>query len=223
MGTLVHAAAAESDEVATLRKYLDEHWGEVEFPARWVVDRKRVEADRMLDKLAEWLAGNPRRLVATEHRFRTRLPDRPDTPVVELTGAVDRLEVDDAGRPVIVDLKTGASAPTDAAAALNPQLASYQVAAAHDAFAELSGVGPGAEPGGAALVQLGGTRAGPKEQRQPALSEADDPGWAEDMVHDAARRMAASSFRAVINEHCRSCAVQTSCPLSTHGRQVTDP
>ncbi len=222
VGTLVHAAAAESDEVGTLRKYLDEHWGEVEFPARWVVDRKRAEADRMLDKLAEWLAGNPRQLVATEHRFRTRLPDRPDTPAVELTGAVDRLEVDDSGRPVIVDLKTGASAPTDAAAALNPQLASYQVAAAHDAFAELPGVGPGADPGGAALVQLGGTRAGPKEQRQPALSESDDPGWAEDMVHDAARRMAASSFSAVINEHCRSCAVQTSCPLSTHGRQVTD-
>ncbi|MGA8112162.1 MAG: PD-(D/E)XK nuclease family protein, partial [Actinocatenispora sp.] len=222
VGTLVHAAAAEATGLDALRRYLDEHWSEVEFPARWVVDRKRAEADRMLDKLAEWLAANPRQLVATEHRFRTVLPARPDMPAVELTGAVDRLEVDGAGRPVIIDLKTGASAPSDAAAAENPQLASYQVAAEHDAFAELAGVEPGAPPGGAALVQLGGTRKHPKEQRQPALADADDPAWAQDMVHNAARRMADATFTAVLNEHCRSCAVQSSCPLSTHGRQVTD-
>ncbi|HEY3505595.1 MAG TPA: ATP-dependent DNA helicase [Actinocatenispora sp.] len=221
VGTLVHNAAAETDDLAALRKYLDEHWDEVEFPARWVVDRKRAEADRMLDKLAEWLADNPRRLVATERRFRTKLPSRPDDPAVELTGAVDRLELDEYGRPVIIDLKTGGTAPTDAAAAVHPQLAAYQVAAGHDAFTELPGISDGVEPGGAALVQIGGTRAHPREQRQPALADADDPGWAEEMVHDAARRMAAATFSAVVNEHCRSCAVQSSCPLSTHGRQVT--
>ncbi|WP_203963266.1 ATP-dependent helicase [Actinocatenispora thailandica] len=223
VGTLVHAAAAEADDLGALRKFLDEHWDEVEFPARWVVGKKRVEADRMLDKLAEWLADNPRRLAATEHRFRTRLPSRDDAPDVELTGAVDRLEVDDAGRPVIIDLKTGGSAPTDAQAAEHPQLGAYQVAAEHGAFDELPGVAPGAGPGGAALVQLGGARAHPREQHQPALSDADNPAWAQEMVHDAARRMAAATFDAVINEHCRSCAVQTSCPLSTHGRRVTDP
>ncbi|GAA4208239.1 ATP-dependent DNA helicase [Actinocatenispora rupis] len=221
VGTLVHNAAAEADDLSALRKFLDEHWDEVEFPARWVVDRKRAEADRMLDKLAEWLADNPRRLVATERRFRTKLPPRPDEPEVELTGAVDRLELDEYGRPVIIDLKTGGTAPTDAAAAEHPQLAAYQVAAGHDAFAELPGIEPGVEPGGAALVQIGGTRAHPREQRQPALADADDPGWAEEMVHDAARRMAAATFSAVVNEHCRSCAVQSSCPLSAHGRQVT--
>ncbi|WP_225919009.1 ATP-dependent helicase [Actinocatenispora comari] len=223
VGTLVHAAAAEADDLGALRKFLDEHWDEVEFPARWVVGKKRVEADRMLDKLAEWLADNPRRLAATERRFRTRLPSRDDAPDVELTGAVDRLEVDDAGRPVIIDLKTGGSAPTDAQAAQHPQLGAYQVAAEHGAFDDLPGVTPGAGPGGAALVQLGGSRAHPREQHQPALADADNPAWAQEMVHDAARRMAAATFDAVINEHCRSCAVQTSCPLSTHGRRVTDP
>lgn len=222
VGTLVHAAAAESGELDELHRYLDEHWDEVEFPARWLVGRRRREADDMLDRLAGWLAGNPRKLVATEHRFRTRLPDVPGQPAVELTGAVDRLELDDAGRPVIVDLKTGKTAPTDDAAAVHPQLAAYQVAAAHDAFVDQPGVDPGAEPGGAALVQLGLSRKGAREQRQPALSEADDPGWAEDMVHDAARAMAANTFQAVVNDHCRMCAVRTSCPLNAKGRQVTE-
>ena len=88
-------------------------------------------------------------------------------------------------------------------------------------LAELPDVGTA--PGGAALVHLGGTRAHPRQQRQLPLAEADDPEWAHAMVHDAARRMAADTFSAVLNEHCRSCAVATSCPLSTHGRQVTDP
>jgi RecB family exonuclease len=222
VGTLVHAAAAESGDLDELRRYLDEHWDEVEFPARWLVGRRRHEADEMLDRLAGWLSGNPRKLVATEHRFRTRLPDLPGEPAVELTGAVDRLELDDAGRPVIVDLKTGRTAPTDDAAAVHPQLAAYQVAAAHDAFADQPGVAPGAEPGGAALVQLGLSRRGAREQRQPALSDADNPAWAEDMVHDAARAMAANTFVAVVNDHCRMCAVRTSCPLNAKGRQVTE-
>jgi RecB family exonuclease len=194
----------------------------VEFPARWLVGRRRREADDMLERLAGWLAGNPRKLVATEQRFRTRLPDTPGEPGVELTGAVDRLELDDAGRPVVVDLKTGKSAPTDAAAAVHPQLAAYQVAAAHDAFADQPGVAPGAEPGGAALVHLGLHRADAREQRQPALADADDPAWAQDMVYDAARAMAASTFVAVVNDNCRMCAVRTSCPLSAKGRQVTE-
>jgi hypothetical protein len=71
-------------------------------------------------------------------------------------------------------------------------------------------------------VQLGLSRRGAREQRQPALSEADDPGWAEDMVHDAARAMAANTFLAVVNDHCRMCAVRTSCPLNAKGRQVTE-
>ena len=73
-------------------------------------------------------------------------------PVLRLRGRVDRLEVDAAGRPVVVDVKTGRTAATARAAAEHPQLAVYQLAAALGAFTEL--VGAVANPGGARLVYL---------------------------------------------------------------------
>ncbi len=227
VGTVVHAAAAtaepgEPTDVAALRTYLDAHWDEIDFPARWLVGRRRAEAERMLDRLARWLAANPRRLLAVERSFRTRLPRRSEhEPEIELRGQVDRLEVDADGRLVVVDLKTGKSAPKDADVAEHPQLGAYQVAAAEGAFAEVEGVPPDAEPGGAALVHLGGDRADAKEQPQPALGESANPDWADEMVRDAARTMGASTFHAVVNDHCRMCAVQTSCPVNPHGRPVT--
>jgi hypothetical protein len=56
---------------------------------------------------------------------------------------------------------------------------------------------------------------------QPPLAESDDPTWADAMVREAAAAMAASTFRAVVNESCPYCSVRTSCPLSGKGRQVT--
>jgi hypothetical protein len=53
------------------------------------------------------------------------------------------------------------------------------------------------------------------------LREAADPGWAEALVREAAAAMAASTFRAVVNESCPYCTVRRSCPLSGKGRQVT--
>jgi hypothetical protein len=40
-------------------------------------------------------------------------------------------------------------------------------------------------------------------------------------VREAATAMAASTFRAVVNDACPYCSVNTSCPLSGKGRQVT--
>ena len=62
-----------------------------------------------------------------------------------------------------------------------------------------------------------------REQVQPPLAEADDPGWAHAMVRRTADTMAASTFRAVANDKCRVCPVRTSCPVSGKGRQVVEP
>ena len=53
------------------------------------------------------------------------------------------------------------------------------------------------------------------------VGDAGDPGWARDMVRRTARAMAASTFQAVANNKCRVCPVQTSCPISGKGRQVS--
>jgi len=170
----------------------------------------------MVDKLLRWLAKNPRRLLAIEHEFTVRLDDgkRP----IQLTGRVDRLEVDDQGRLVVIDLKTGKStAVTGSEVDDHAQLAGYQVAVDAGAFEQF-----GRESGGAALVQLGPSKDA-REQMQVPLAEAEDPEWAYAMIRRTADTMAAATFAAVANSRCRVCPVRTACPISGHGRQVVEP
>ncbi len=215
IGNLVHAAAMLAADAtvdrAALVDYVAGRFDAIEVSARWVAGRERQRAEAMLDKLIGWLAANPRRLIAIERDFLVQLE-----PDLEIRGRVDRLELDEEGRLVVVDLKTGKSAPPEAELAEHPQLAAYQAAIEAGAFEESS------EPGGASLVQLGGDRVTAKEQGQPALSETEDPGWAREMIHRTAQTMAASTFQAVVNNKCRVCPVRTSCPVSGSGRHVTD-
>jgi superfamily I DNA/RNA helicase/RecB family exonuclease len=215
IGNLVHAAAllaadATADRAA-LVDYVAGRFDAIELSARWLAGRERQRAETMLDKLIGWLTDNPRRLIAIERDFLVRLDDD-----LQIKGRVDRLELDDSGRLVVVDLKTGRSTPTEAEVADHPQLAAYQAAIEAGAFDEST------EAGGAALVHLGGARRGAKEQGQAALSESEDPDWAREMVRRTAQTMAASTFHAVLNNKCRACPVRTSCPVSGNGRHVTD-
>ncbi|GGK16959.1 DNA helicase [Pilimelia terevasa] len=221
VGNLVHNAAmlaedAQADRAALLG-YVASRFDAIELAARWLAGRERRRAEVMVDKLLGWLAGNPRRLLAIEREFAVRLDDA--TPVVELTGRVDRLEVDAQGRLVVVDLKTGRTTSVTAPElAAHPQLGAYQVAVEEGAFAEY-----GQESGGAALVQLGTPAATAREQAQPPVAETEDPSWAREMVARTARTMAASTFAAVANARCQTCPVRVCCPVSGKGRQVVAP
>jgi RecB family exonuclease len=219
IGNLVHAGAmlATSDlDPQALRAYVADRLHLIELPARWLGQRERLRAERMVEKLLGWLAENPRELIAIEREFDQALAVvDPAAATPRLRGRVDRLERDEAGRLVVVDLKTGASAPSTDEAALHPQLAAYQVAVRAGAFPE------GGEPGGAEIVALGTTHAKAAVRTQPPLAAAADPGWAEALVRAAAQAMAASTFHAVRNDACPSCPVTTSCPVSGKGRQVT--
>ncbi|MET8910781.1 ATP-dependent DNA helicase [Micromonospora sp. NPDC004551] len=221
VGNLVHAAAMLAEDASVdrtaLLEYVAARFDAIELAARWMVGPERARAEAMVDKLLRWLAGNPRRLLAIEHEFAVRLDD-PRRPV-ELTGRVDRLEVDAEGRLVVIDLKTGKStAVTEREVAEHPQLGAYQAAVEAGAFAEF-----GEESGGAALVQLGTGAKDAKEQAQAAAGEGPEAGWATALVRRTADTMAAATFAAVANSKCRVCPVRTSCPVSGQGRQVVEP
>ena len=219
VGNLVHAAAMLAEDAHVDREklveYVSARFDAIELAARWLAGPEQERAQGMVDKLLRWLAGNPRRLLAIEHEFTVRLADekRP----IQLTGRVDRLEIDDEGRLVVVDLKTGKTTAV-AAADLeeHAQLAGYQAAVEAGAFAD-----HGTESGGAALVQLGPGKEA-REQKQLPLADAADPQWAYAMVRRTAETMAASTFSAVANNRCRVCPVRTSCPISGKGRQVVE-
>ncbi|WP_422774916.1 ATP-dependent helicase [Plantactinospora sp. WMMC1484] len=224
VGNLVHAAAMLAEDASAdrgkLLEYVAARFDVIELAARWMAGTERARAEVMVDKLLRWLAGNPRRLLAIEHEFAVRLDD-PKRPI-ELTGRVDRLEVDAEGRLVVIDLKTGRStAVTASELAEHPQLGAYQAAVEAGAFEEF---GAGSEPGGAALVQLGTPTQDAREQVQPPVAPAEETGsWARAMVRRTADTMAAATFSAVANSKCRVCPVRTSCPISGQGRQVVEP
>ncbi|TCB97642.1 ATP-dependent helicase [Micromonospora zingiberis] len=221
VGNLVHAAAMLAEDAradrGALLDYVAARFDAIELAARWMVGPERARAEAMVDKLLRWLAANPRRLLAIEHEFAVRLDD-PNRPV-DLVGRVDRLEVDEAGRLVVIDLKTGKSTTvTEREVAEHPQLGAYQAAVEAGAFAEF-----GDESGGAALVQLGTGARDAREQAQPPATDGPEAGWATALVRRTADTMAASTFAAVANSKCRVCPVRTSCPVSGQGRQVVEP
>jgi RecB family exonuclease len=222
VGNLVHAAAMLAEDANVDRErlveYVSARFDAIELAARWLAGPEQDRAQDMVDKLLRWLARNPRRLLAIEHEFAVRLGDekRP----IHLTGRVDRLEIDEQGRLVVIDLKTGKStAVTASDVAEHAQLAGYQAAVDAGAFDTIHDT---RESGGAALVQLGPSKDA-REQMQLPLAEADDPEWAYAMVRRTADTMAAATFSAVANSKCRVCPVQTSCPVSGRGRQVVEP
>jgi RecB family exonuclease len=176
----------------------------------WFDRRQREDARNKLDRFLQWHAANPRALLGAEVEF--------DVVVgrAHLRGSVDRLERDDAGRLVIVDLKTG-SRDADAVEE-HGQLAAYQVAVASGAFPE-----HGTRPGGAALVQIGGSRAKAKEQRQEPLPTDVPPDRtpAGQLLAEVADGMGGATFEVRTGTHCQRCPSRRSCPLHEQGGQVT--
>jgi superfamily I DNA/RNA helicase/RecB family exonuclease len=215
LGTVIHAAAQLIAEGATEQQVagrIDDIWHHLDFGSVWYGTRQRELAEQMVRKFLAWHAANPRELLAAEQALKVQVGQ------VEITGRVDRLERDDRGRGVIVDLKTGASSPHEEELDRHPQLGVYQLAVLLGAFERL-GV---TEPGGAELVQVGkaGLTARAKVQRQRALADDPDPGWALALVDAVARGMAGPVYLARVNPGCRTCPVASCCPVHPDGGEV---
>jgi superfamily I DNA/RNA helicase/RecB family exonuclease len=216
LGTVIHAAAAlvaEGADQADIAGRIDEIWHRLDFGSAWYSTRQRETAAQMVARFLDWHHANRRELIAVEQRLRVRIDD------ALIVGQVDRLERDEAGKTVVVDLKTGSSKPAAADLERNPQLGVYQLAVLLGAFIEL-GV---AEPGGAELVQVGkaARQKSAIVQGQRALADDPDPGWAQALVKEAAAAMAGPQFNATVNDGCRRCPAATSCPVDERGGQVT--
>jgi superfamily I DNA/RNA helicase/RecB family exonuclease len=216
LGIVIHAAAAlaagnaDDGEIA---KRVDELWQHLDFGSSWYSARQRTQAEAMVTKFLDWHRRNPRELVAVEQQLRVSMGE------ITITGQVDRLERDEDGSAIVVDLKTGTGRPSDADLDRNPQLGVYQLAVLLGAF-EQFGL---AEPGGAELVQVGkaGLKASVRVQAQRGLRSDPDPDWARELVETVAAGMAGPVFRATANPGCRVCPVASSCPVDERGGQVT--
>ncbi len=215
LGIVIHAAAALAAEGADdgeVAKRVDELWQHLDFGSSWYSARQRTQAESMVAKFLTWHRDNPRELVAVEQQLRVSMGE------ITITGQVDRLERDEDGAAIVVDLKTGTSKPAEADLDRNPQLGVYQLAVLLGAFEQLGLT----EPGGAELVQVGkaGLSASVRVQAQRALTSDPDPAWARELVETVAAGMAGPVFRATANPGCRVCPVASSCPVDERGGQV---
>ena len=170
-----------------LLEYVAARFDAIELAARWMAGPERARAEAMVDKLLRWLAGNPRRLLAIEHEFAVRLDD-PSRPI-ELTGRVDRLEVD-------ADGPAGRGRPQDRQVHRGHRARSWPSirSSARTRWRSRRARSPSSatESGGAALVQLGTGAKDAREQAQAAAGERPDAGWAQragpaDRRHDGRR------------------------------------
>lgn len=212
LGTLVHSIAEShpSGSLAELRSELDRRWVELALPDGWPTRQLRRRADRMIEKLAAYVAqaGEP---LLVEPTFDVTVGR------ARLRGTIDRVEAAGDGAVRVVDLKTGRRTATKAEGAEHPQLGAYQLAVEAGAL----DVPEGTRSAGAQLVYVGSTHVGPAVVPQPALDPAPDgSSWARDLVEDAAGTMSAATFTARQNGLCEMCPVRRACPVQPEGRRV---
>jgi superfamily I DNA/RNA helicase/RecB family exonuclease len=214
-GSIVHALAEAvvvgtlPPELDALVERLDTVWNLLPYDAKWQADRDHGEALKALQRFLDWHADNARDCVDAEVKFVVKLGDD-----IVLRGFADRIELDEQGRVVVVDLKTGKSSPTKEKLRQDPQLAVYQLAAREGAFPMASST-----PGGAELVQLrDGLKTGAKVQMQEPLADGDT--WADDLVTGVAQAIRTETFPARPSEGCKRCRFRTSCPSGDQGGQV---
>jgi RecB family exonuclease len=225
-GLVVHALAdrivkgdlaGDPGSVPELMAHIDKVWGQIPFRTPWSAAKERAEVEQALTRFVQW-HGRPgaRTVLATEQQLRAEVT-LPDGQQVSLTGYADRLEVDDDGRVVVIDLKTTKYPPTDKELAANPQLGLYQHAVAHGAVDDL--LGRRAEPGGAELVQLRkSVRGAAKVQTQDPQEPGEDGHTSiERQLMQAVRAVRSEEFEARAGDHCTRCAFQVTCPVRGAG------
>jgi RecB family exonuclease len=214
-GSIVHALAEAvvvgelPADLDLIVERLDSVWHLLPYDARWQAARDHEEARSALQRFLAWHIANPRECAGAEVAFEVTVGDD-----VKLRGRADRIELDDHGQVVVVDLKTGKHAPTKDQLQRDPQLGVYQLAVRHGGFADWS-----TTPGGAELVQLRQqVRGAVKVQPQPPLDPDDD--WADELVAGIATDIRDERFPARPNDACDRCRFRTSCPSRDEGGQV---
>ncbi|MGN6132361.1 MAG: RecB family exonuclease, partial [Nocardioidaceae bacterium] len=224
-GLVVHALAdrvgkGELATVEELMAHVDGVWGRLAFRTPWSSARERAEVEAALTRFVSWhRRPGARTVIATERELSVEVA-LPDGQRVRLYGFADRLEVDEDGRVVVIDLKTGKYPPADKDLPENAQLGLYQHAVAHGAVDDLlpEEHRPG-RPGGAELVQLRKDSRGSVkvQEQQPQEPDADGLTTVERQLMEAVAVVRSESFPAQAGKHCEHCAFVAICPVKGAG------
>ncbi len=204
LGTLVHSIAEShpSGSLAELRAELDRRWAELALPDGWPARQLRRRAERMVEKLAAYVAqaGEP---LLVEPSFDVTVGR------ARLRGTIDRVEAAGTARSASSTSRPVGAPRRRRRARSTP--ARGLPARGRGGCARRAG---GHAQRGAQLVYVGSTHVGPAVVAQPALEpEPDGSSWARDLVDEAAGTMSAATFTARQNGLCEMCPVRRACPV----------
>ena len=222
-GSIVHAIAefvakGELDQnLGQIQELISGSWQALAYEANWQSDTDLAHAYKAADLFLDYHNLTPRVFVAAEGRYHASLTvttpsgKRED---IDLSGIVDRVEIDESGRLVAIDFKNMKSPPTKASMAQNGQLGIYQLLLRDHQVVELD---PEREdpPLGAALVQLRVDATKPKVQIQEAIDFDESPTWIEVKLGEAAEIIRSEAFAPQVNPSCRYCPYTLVCPTKS--------
>lgn len=240
VGTLVHQVASDRMtagwDLEQALEDLQDGWGRIEFDIAWQAQTELTGARDALLRLDRWLEGRPGRLIGTEVPFDHTF-DLPSARV-RFRGSIDRLERDEDGRLLVIDLKVGTSTSAQVARSHLLQVGVYQAVVAAGGVDGLADQAPVAV-GGAELIHLrrGAGRGGaePKVVRQPSLTDvpwpegeerSNDPrihDWIGARIDEAAALALSGDLRAVPNPGCGFCPVRSGCPALIPPDDAVEP
>jgi ATP-dependent exoDNAse (exonuclease V) beta subunit len=225
-GSIVHAIAEfvakgelEQNQ-GQIQELIGDSWRALAYEADWQSEADLAQAYQAAELFLNYHNLCPRVFKEAEGRYQTSLTvttPSGEHEEIELSGILDRVEVDDSGRLVAIDFKNVKTPPTNAEIAENGQLGIYQLLLRDQQIADL-GVDPQDQersPVGAALVQLRVDASQPKIQTQEAIDFSQSPTWIELKLGEAAEIIRTEAFTPRVNPSCRYCSYKQVCPTTS--------
>lgn len=237
-GSMAHAfleALGKGADPDTAQAMTLEAFASIQNSPQWQRETELAAFERLLERTRAWTehSRSALELVDVEVPVKVEL-----MPGLALTGYIDRLErTPDNGDYVVVDLKTGATAPSAADAQANIQLAAYQLALSrarivHDpATGRVSVVtapAPTTDDAQTGLSRGGGILVYPATSNVSITTKEQAP-WDDESLDELAQalpplaaQLHGPTLEARLNSGCDSCSIRHICPLQPEGRMTTD-
>jgi superfamily I DNA/RNA helicase/RecB family exonuclease len=225
-GSIVHAIAEfvakeELDQdQERIQELISSSWQSLAYEADWQSEADLAQAYKAAELFLDYHNLSPRVFKEAEGRYQTELTvitPSGESEEIELSGILDRVEIDQDGRLVAIDFKNVATPPTKAEIAENGQLGIYQLLLRDQQNPDLSWDTQEQDqtPMGAALVQLKVDSSKPKIQAQNAIDFSQSPTWIEVKLGEAAEIIRTESFTPKVNPSCRYCSYKAVCPTTS--------
>lgn len=223
-GTLIHAfaeAVARGADPEPAVEMVTAAYMELANVPAWSRESTEESFRRTVDRTHTWLLTSRATfdLVGIETRVKVEISEE-----VSISGRMDRLERNEAGELVVIDLKTGRQAATQKDMAEHPQLSAYQLALSRGVLHgdQIEDPLPGETPapvGGGVLVYPAHDAKGITTRDQAPKSPEELDEFAA-LLPELAHLSRGPNLLARINPTCGNCPVKGLCPVQPEGRLI---